>query len=57
MYKVDKYEWGQTFSRLALGALIILFSAVDVRASDNILTEDIKYEGSRIWYLATHAWV
>lgn len=53
----DKYEWGQTISRLVLGAVIIVFSAVDVHASSDVLTSDFTYEGSRIWYLATHAGV
>lgn len=51
----DRYEWGQTISRLILGLSIITFSAIDVHASSDVLTPEFTYEGSRIWYLATHA--
>ncbi|KAI5116749.1 hypothetical protein M0805_001607 [Coniferiporia weirii] len=53
----DKYEWGQTISRIVLGCLVITFSAVDVHASSDILDSNLNYQGSRIWFLATHAWV
>ena len=53
----DKYEWGQTISRIVVGMILILLSALDVNASDSVLGDDLQYEGSRIWYLATHSWV
>ncbi|KAK7453192.1 hypothetical protein VKT23_011873 [Stygiomarasmius scandens] len=53
----DKYEWGQVLSRLLMGSAIILVSGLDVHASKNIVTEDFHYEGSRIWFLATHSLV
>ncbi|KAL5506911.1 hypothetical protein ACEPAH_6367 [Sanghuangporus vaninii] len=53
----DKYEWGQTISRLVIGSVIIAFTAIDVNASNDVLGPDLEYEGSRIWYLATHSFV
>ncbi|KAL5476702.1 hypothetical protein ACEPAI_2888 [Sanghuangporus weigelae] len=53
----DRYEWGQTLSRLFLGWIVIIFTAMDVGASSTILTEDFNIEGSRIWFLASHSWV
>ncbi|KAL5524151.1 hypothetical protein ACEPAG_8324 [Sanghuangporus baumii] len=53
----DKYEWGQTISRLVVGSLIIGFTAIDMNASNDVLGPDLEYEGSRIWYLATHSFV
>ncbi|KAK7450606.1 hypothetical protein VKT23_012916 [Stygiomarasmius scandens] len=53
----DKFEWGQVLSRLLMGSAIILLTSFNVHASKNILTEDFHYEGSRIWFLATHSWV
>ncbi|KAK7464155.1 hypothetical protein VKT23_006321 [Stygiomarasmius scandens] len=53
----DRYEWGQIISRILMGSAIISFSAIDVNASDNVLKNDWSFEGSRIWYLATHSWV
>ncbi|THU82856.1 hypothetical protein K435DRAFT_440026 [Dendrothele bispora CBS 962.96] len=53
----DRYEWGQTISRLVMGSAIIALIAIDVHASNDVLTDDFHYEGSRIWYLATHSWV
>ncbi|KAI5116979.1 hypothetical protein M0805_001590 [Coniferiporia weirii] len=51
------FEWGRTISRIAIGCIVIAFSAVDVHASRNILDSNLNYRGSRIWFLATHAWV
>ncbi|THU87391.1 hypothetical protein K435DRAFT_867353 [Dendrothele bispora CBS 962.96] len=53
----DRWEWGQTISRLVMGSVIIAFTAIDIHASNDVLTDDFHYEGSRIWYLATHSWV
>ncbi|KAF5335220.1 hypothetical protein D9758_014760 [Tetrapyrgos nigripes] len=53
----DRYEWGQTISRLLMGSAIIAFTAIDIHASNSIITDDFYYEGSRIWYLATHSLV
>ncbi|KAI5116985.1 hypothetical protein M0805_001594 [Coniferiporia weirii] len=53
----DKFEWGQTISRIVIGCIVIAFSTVDMHASSDILDSNFKYHGSRIWFLATHAWV
>ncbi|KAK7448525.1 hypothetical protein VKT23_013788 [Stygiomarasmius scandens] len=53
----DKYEWGQIISRLLMGSAIITFTAIDVHASSDVLDENFRYQGSKIWYLATHSWV
>ncbi|KAI5116748.1 hypothetical protein M0805_001606, partial [Coniferiporia weirii] len=53
----DKYEWGQTISRIVVGCAVIAFTALDVHASSDILDSNLNYQGSRIWFLATHAWV
>ncbi|KAL5484798.1 hypothetical protein ACEPAI_7440 [Sanghuangporus weigelae] len=53
----DKYEWGQTISRLVVGSLVICFTAIDANASNDVLGENLEHEGSRIWYLATHSLV
>lgn len=36
---------------------LILLTALDVKASNDVLGSKFQYEGSRIWYLATHSWV
>lgn len=53
----DKYEWGQICSRLALGTVTILMSALDVHAQASVITEEWTFTGSRIWMLAAHSWV
>ncbi|KAH8115896.1 hypothetical protein DFH11DRAFT_1245003 [Phellopilus nigrolimitatus] len=53
----DRYEWGQTISRLVLGIVVIAFSALDIHASSDVIDDNFKYKGSRIWYLAAHSWV
>ena len=53
----DNYELGQTISRIAVGSGLILLSALDVNASNDVLSPTLQYQGSRIWFLATHAWV
>lgn len=53
----DKYEWGQTISRIVLGFAIIATTALDVNASDTIIDSDFNYKGSRIWFLAARSLV
>ena len=53
----DNYELFQTISRIAVGSGLILLSALDVNASDDVLSPTLQYQGSRIWFLATHGWV
>ena len=53
----DKYEWGQTISRLVMGTAIIAITAIDMNASDDVLGDNLEYEGSKIWFLATHSFM
>ena len=54
---IDRYEWGQTISRIFMGSLVIALTAMDVNASSDILDANLNYEGSRIWKFATHSMV
>ncbi|KAF5337551.1 hypothetical protein D9758_016666 [Tetrapyrgos nigripes] len=54
----DWCERGQTISRLLMGSAIILVTAIDANSSASVFNiDDLHYEGSRIWHLATHSWV
>ena len=40
-----------------MGSLVIVLTALDVNASSDILDANLNYEGSRIWFFATHSMV
>ena len=54
---IDKYEWGQTISRLLMGSLVIVLTAMDANASSDFLDVDFRYEGPVIWSFAVNSMV
>ena len=54
VWNIDKYEWGQTISRLLMGSLVIALTAMDVNASSDFLDVDLRYQSPVIWSFAAN---